>query len=87
MPIQGWAAVIDARPALAEEPAVVVPPDAYLWASVPWGVLHIEQQLQSNVQRVDWTTLLPVEVLLEVRKRTSDRDSLEPPPLNHRVNA
>ena len=67
---------------------MVVPPDAYLWASVPWRVLRIEQQLPSSVQRVDWTTLLPVEVLLEVRKQTSRNEVLSSlPSLKHHVNA
>lgn len=72
MPVQGCAEDIDARLALAEEPAVVVPPDAYLWAAVPRGVMYTSEiyargALPNNVKRIDWTSLLPVEVLLEVR--------------------
>ncbi|KWU43942.1 hypothetical protein RHOSPDRAFT_34562 [Rhodotorula sp. JG-1b] len=51
-----------------EEPVEVVPPDAYLWADIPEGVLRLQQRgaVVANVKRADWTMLLPVEVLLEI---------------------
>lgn len=80
MPARGRAEKFDVRPALAEEPAEVVPPDAYLWDRVHEPVLGVSQQgtVVANVKRVDWTTLLPVEVLLEVRKRTQNSASFPP---------
>lgn len=77
MPARGCADEIDVRPALAEEPAEVVPPDAYLWARVHEPVLGVKQRgaLVANVKRVDWTALLPVEVMLEVRQRIEARES------------
>ncbi|GAA5867594.1 hypothetical protein JCM3774_001522 [Rhodotorula dairenensis] len=55
-----------------KQAAVVVPPDAYLWADVTrdvmfdWTVDKQDGASNTSVTRVDWTTLLPVEVLLEI---------------------